>query len=269
MAGTTERWLEGRVALVTGGSSGIGAACVEELARRGAAVAINFLSRADEAEALAETCRRHDVEVHALHGDVAEPASVLQLFDAIDAKFGRLDILVANAGIQRDAAFTEMSLEDWRRVLDVNLTGQFLCAQAAVRRFLAQPRNAGYSAGNIVHMSSVHDSIPWAGHVNYAASKAGVTMLARSLALELAANGVRVNVVSPGAIRTPLNRGVWADEAKARELLNLIPNGRIGAPREVAAAVAWLVSDAADYITGETLYIDGGMRLYPGFLDNG
>jgi glucose 1-dehydrogenase len=244
MAGTTERWLDGRVALVTGGSSGIGAACVEELARRGAAVAINFLSRADEAEALAETCRRHDVEVHALQGDVAEPASVLQLFDAIDANFGRLDILVANAGIQGDAAFT-------------------------VRRFLAQARNAGRCAGNIVHMSSVHDTIPWAGHVNYAASKAGVTMLARSLALELAANGIRVNVVSPGAIRTPLNRGVWADEAKARELLKLIPNGRIGAPMEVAAAVAWLVSDAADYITGETLYIDGGMRLYPGFLDNG
>jgi glucose 1-dehydrogenase len=265
-----EKFLEQQVPLVTGGGSGIGAACAVELARRGAFVGVNYLSQREQAEAVVQDCRAHGVEAHSLQGDVSDPSSVEKLFNAFDEKFDRIDILVANAGIQRDAPFTEMSCDEWQQVIDVNLTGQFLCAQQATSRFLNQKRRGeGRSIGKIVHMSSVHEVIPWAGHVNYAASKAAVQMLAKSLAQELAAQGIRVNTVSPGAIRTPLNESVWSDAEKAEALAQLIPDGRIGEPGEVAAVVAWLVSDYAGYVTGETLYVDGGMTLYPAFRDNG
>jgi glucose 1-dehydrogenase len=193
------------------------------------------------------------------------------LFEATADAFGRIDILVANSGIQQDAPFAEMTLAQWQRVLDVNLTGQFLCAREAVRRFDAQAAQPGLSRarGKVICMSSVHEVIPWAGHVNYAASKGGVMLMMKSLAQEVAQRGIRVNAIAPGAIRTPINRDAWGDPAAEKKLLRLIPYGRIGEPEDVAAAAVWLASDQSDYVTGTTLMIDGGMSLYPAFRDNG
>ncbi len=187
------------------------------------------------------------------------------------AEFGTLDILVANAGIQRDAAFAQMSLEDWNRVLAVNLTGQFLCARAAVREFRRRgPRpDVSRALGKIICMSSVHEVIPWGGHANYAASKGGIMLMMKSLAQEVARERIRVNAIAPGAIRTPINRAAWETEAALKRLLTLIPYQRIGEPEDVANAAVWLASDAADYVTGTTIFVDGGMTLYPGFEDNG
>jgi glucose 1-dehydrogenase len=187
------------------------------------------------------------------------------------AAFGRIDVVVANSGMQKDAPVAEMTLDDWKAVLDVDLTGQFLCCREAVRRFRGQA-TAGRpfrAAGSIVSMSSVHDRIPWAGHINYAASKGGVRMMVETLAQEVAGDGIRVNAVAPGAIRTPINKDAWGSEAALAKLLTLIPYGRIGEPEDVARAVAWLASDEADYVTGVTLYVDGGMVLYPGFREGG
>jgi glucose 1-dehydrogenase len=196
---------------------------------------------------------------------------VARMFDETMAAFGRVDVLIANSGAQKDSPIAEMTLDDWRTVIDLDLTGQFLCCREAVRRFRAQDK-AGRpfrAAGAIVSMSSVHDLIPWAGHINYAASKGGISMMMRTLAQEVAADRIRVNAVSPGAIRTPINRKVWESDAALEKLLRLIPYGRIGEPEDVAAAVSWLASDAADYVTGTTLYVDGGMALYPEFQSNG
>ncbi|WP_374298079.1 SDR family oxidoreductase, partial [Sphingomonas sp.] len=196
---------------------------------------------------------------------------VTAMFDRTVERFGRVDILVANAGIQKDATIGEMTLADWNAVVSLNLTGQFLCSREAIRRFRSQDRAAAptRAAGVIVSMSSVHDIIPWAGHVNYAATKGGVAMMMKSLAQEVAPEGIRINAIAPGAIRTPINREAWEEKDALEKLLRLIPYGRIGEPEDVARAVAWLVSDEADYITGTTIYVDGGMTLYPGFSDNG
>ena len=198
-------------------------------------------------------------------------AQVQAMVDRCATDFGRLDILVANAGIQLDAPLAAMTVEQWRRVLDVNLTGQFLCARAAVRQFLAQPYDLALSRarGKIVCMSSVHEVIPWAGHVNYAASKGGVMLMMKSLAQELASQGIRVNGIAPGAIRTQINRAAWETPAAEGKLLELIPYGRVGDPDDVAQAALWLASDASDYVVGTTLLVDGGMALYPAFRDHG
>lgn len=263
--------LEGAVAIVTGASSGIGAAVARRLAADGAAVAIDYHAHGEPAEALAEDIRAGGGRAIAIRGDVSDEGDVARLFAATAAAFGRVDILVANAGAQKDAPVAEMTLEQWRAVIDLDLTGQFLCCREAIRRFRQQGESGRpfRAAGAIVSMSSVHDTIPWAGHVNYAASKGGVGMMVRTLAQEVAPDRIRVNAVAPGAIRTPINEDVWGDEAKLRRLLELVPYGRIGEPEDVAAAVAWLASDAADYVTGTTLYVDGGMMLYPGFVGNG
>lgn len=266
-----EKFLQGQSAIVTGGSSGIGAACALELARRGANVVINHLHDSESADTVAEQCRQYGIEAIAIEADVSIADRVDALFNEFDTAFGMLDILIANAGIQLDAPFVDMSPVAWRRVLDVNLTGQFLCMQKAAERFLQQGvrEPVSRSAGKIIEMSSVHDEIPWAGHVNYAASKGGLGMFMKSVAQELAPAKIRVNAVSPGAVRTPINESVWRDESRAAHLLELIPYGRIGEPDDIARPVAWLVSDYADYITGATLYVDGGMTLYPGFSENG
>jgi glucose 1-dehydrogenase len=262
--------LAGQVALVTGGDSGIGAAVARALAAAGARVGINYLSDSRAADAM---CR----EIHAVAGaglavqaDVSKEAEVDAMFDRVVAEFGRVDIVVANAGIQVDAAAVEMPLAAWQRVLDVNLTGQFLAARAGIRRFLAQGR-APHSAalGKVICMSSVHQVIPWSGHVNYAASKGGVMLMMKSLAQEVAPHRIRVNAIAPGAIRTPINRGAWETPGALEKLLTLVPYGRIGEPDDVAKAALWLASDDADYVTGTTLFVDGGMCLYPGFADNG
>ncbi len=263
--------LSGVVAIVTGASSGIGLAVAEYFANSGAAVCINYHAHREPAEALADRIRTSGGRAITVGADVSAEADVARLFAEAAAAFGRVDVLVANSGAQKDAAIADMTLADWKSVLDLDLTGQFLCCREAVRHFRAQPASGRpfRAAGSIVSMSSVHDHIPWAGHINYAASKGGVGMMVRTLAQEVAVDRIRVNAVAPGAIRTPINKAVWDDAKSLEKLLTLIPYGRIGEPEDVAATVAWLASDAADYITGTTLYVDGGMTLYPEFRANG
>jgi glucose 1-dehydrogenase len=262
--------LDGLAAIVTGASSGIGRAIAVELGRHGAAVGVNFNSGPDRAREVAEEIERAGGRAMLLPGDVADPEACRDFFGRFAGQFGRVDLLVANAGIQRDAPFTELTLEDWRRVIDVNLTGAFICAQEAVRRFRKQPMREGARArGNIIFINSVHQVIPWAGHVNYAASKGGLKLLMESLAQEVAQEKIRVNAIAPGAIATAINQPVWSEEAQRRQLLRLIPYGRVGDPEDVARAAAWLASDDSDYVVGATLFIDGGMTLYPEFREGG
>lgn len=207
----------------------------------------------------------------AIKADISDEADVIRLFDRSIRTFGRVDVVVSNAGIQKDGPIAEMTLQDWITVIDINLTGQFLCARETVRRFRSQSRKdaPARSAGCIITMSSVHEIIPWAGHVNYASAKGGVRMFTQTLAQEVAADGIRVNAIAPGAIKTPINRYAWETEDALNKLLRLIPYGRIGEPEDVARAAVWLASDEADYVTGTTLFVDGGMSLYPEFRDNG
>jgi glucose 1-dehydrogenase len=193
------------------------------------------------------------------------------MFEQVIAEWGSVDIVVNNAGLQRDAPLHQMSLRDWQLVIDVNLTGQFLCARAGVREFLRRGvvPELSVAAGKIICMSSVHDVIPWAGHANYAASKGGVSMLMKTMAQELAQYRIRVNAVSPGAIKTPINRDAWETPEAEAKLLRLIPHGRVGETHDIAQATVWLASDLSDYVNGATLYVDGGMTLYPEFRGNG
>lgn len=262
--------LHGQSAIVTGGDSGIGAAMVTALAKAGASVGINYRGSADEAEALVEQIRQDGGEALILQADVSKEAQVRKMFESFVAHFGRLDILVANAGVQKDAPVIAMTLEQWRTVLDTNLTGAFLCAREAIRIFTTQgPVPTSRAAGKIICMSSVHQVIPWAGHVNYAASKGGLMLMMQTLAQEVAEKKIRVNGIAPGAIKTPINEEEWSNPAKLKKLLKLIPYGRIGEPEDVARAAVWLASDDSDYVTGATLFVDGGMSLYPGFHENG
>lgn len=264
------RPLQGQVALVTGGASGIGAAICRAFATAGARVGVNFRSRSDSAERLVEEIAAAGGEAVAVGGDVGSEDEVQAMFGQLVGAYGRIDILVANAGMQRDAPITEMSLDDWNAVIASNLTGQFLCMREAIRRFDAQgPAAHSRAVGKIVCMSSVHDVIPWAGHANYAASKGGVDLLMRSVAQEVAPRRIRVNSISPGAIATDINKDARQTEEQQRQLLTLIPYGRIGEPDDVAQVAVWLASDASDYVTGTAIYVDGGMTLYPGFAGNG
>ena len=261
--------LNDQVALVTGGDSGIGRAICIAFAAAGAKVVVNYNSSEDKANDVVQEIERAGGQARAVQCDVSSEDDVERLFRETDDAFGGLDILVANSGIQKDAPFADMSLKDWKTVLDVNLTGQFLCARAAVRRFRAQGNRGRMRAnGVILCMSSVHETIPWAGHVNYAASKGGMGMFMRSLAQEVAQERIRVNGIAPGAIRTPINEDATEGDA-GRKLLELIPYGRIGEVADVANLALFMASDLADYMTGATVYVDGGMSLYPGFQDNG
>lgn len=265
--------LQGQKALVTGASSGIGAATAHALAAAGAAVAINYRAPSGEsaAQKVAEGIRTIGGTAILVQADVSREAEVTAMMRKVVDAFGRLDILVANAGIQRDAAIEAMTLAQWQEVLAVNLTGQFLCARAAVQRFLAQDHDPAISraVGKIICMSSVHQAIPWAGHINYAASKGGVELLMTSLAQEVASRRIRVNSIAPGAIRTHINQDAWSTSEALTNLLKLIPYGRIGEPEDVAKVAVWLASDDSDYVTGATIFVDGGMALYPGFIGNG
>ena len=255
--------LSGQKALVTGASSGIGEAVALALGEAGADVAVNFVSKAEEADAVVARIRAAGRRSFSHRADVSREDEVRGMFERVLGEFGTLDILVNNAGLQRDAPFDAMTLEQWQGVLAVNLTGQFLCAREAVREFKRR------SSGKIICISSVHEAIPWAGHANYAASKGGVMMMMKSLAQEVAPLGIRVNGIAPGAIRTDINRAAWDDPQAYEALMKLIPYGRIGEPADVARAAVWLASDASDYVVGTTLFVDGGMMLYPGFASGG
>lgn len=264
--------LDNQIALVTGAASGIGKACALALGRAGAAVVVNHLEFEQEPAAnLVDIIQADGGNAISIAADVSDENHVTAMFEKAVAHFGTIHILVNNAGIQRDAKFTDMTAEQWRRVIDVNLTGQFLCARAAIREFLRRGMQEDISRalGKIICMSSVHQVIPWAGHANYAASKGGITLMMETIAQEFAGRKVRINSIAPGAIRTPINHGVWKNEKAYKDLLSLIPYGRIGEPEDIANTVVWLASDYSDYINGTTIIIDGGMVLYPGFRGNG
>jgi glucose 1-dehydrogenase len=271
MATDPSRPLQNQKALVTGGSSGIGEGCALALGAAGAAVVVNYHSDGDEAERVVAAIRQTGGEALAIQCDVSREDEVQAMFAQAIEHFGTLDILINNAGLQQDAPFHQMTLRQWERVIGVNLTGQFLCAREAVREFLRRGVVPGGSraAGKIVCMSSVHEVIPWGGHVNYAASKGGIMQLMKSMAQELAPQKIRVNSIAPGAIQTPINRAAWETPEALSALLKLIPDGRIGEPDDIARAAVWLASDQSDYITGATIFVDGGMTLYPGFAAGG
>jgi len=262
--------LKDQVALVTGASSGLGAGAARGLAASGAAVVVNYHSQPEPAQKLVDEILSAGGQAIAVGADVSKEDEVEKLFAETLKAFGRLDILIANSGLQKDAAIADMTLADWNTVINVNLTGQFLCARAALRQFAKQEIRPDISRalGKIIHMSSVHQVIPWAGHVNYAASKGGVDLLMRSIAQEVGEQRIRVNSIAPGAIRTAINTKATTGDAE-QKLLKLIPYGRVGQAEDVANAVVWLASDASDYVHGITLFIDGGMSLYPEFRDNG
>ncbi len=263
--------LSGQVALVTGGNSGIGEGCASALGAAGARVVVNYFSNPEEADRVVTRISTGGSEAVAIQADVSQEPAVQALFRQAIDRFGTIDILINNAGLQQDAPFQEMTLEKWQKVIGVNLTGQFLCAREAAREFIRRGvvPEVSRAAGKIVCISSVHEVIPWAGHVNYAASKGGVMQLMKSMAQELAPKKIRVNSIAPGAIRTPINRAAWETPEALEKLLKLIPDGRIGEPEDIARTAVWLSSDLSDYITGATIFVDGGMTLYPGFATGG
>jgi glucose 1-dehydrogenase len=260
--------LAGQVALVTGASSGLGEACAKALGAAGCKVVVNCLSScAPDAERVAGEIAEAGSEAIIAAADVSSEDDVEAMFARTIEHFGTVHILVNNAGIQSGAHFAEMTLAQWRKVMAVDLDGQFLCARAAVREFLRRgPQPEVSSAtGKIICMSSVHQRIPWAFEANYAAAKGGVMLLMQSLAQEYAPQKIRVNAIAPGAIRTKINEEAWQTEDAMKELLKLMPYGRIGEPPDVARTVLFLASDLSDYMTGTTVFVDGGMTLYPGF----
>jgi glucose 1-dehydrogenase len=267
----TQKWLTGQKALVTGASSGIGREIAIALAQFGADVVVNYASAPAGAEATVADITRAGGQALAFRADVSDEEQVEAMYARMLAEYGTIDILVNNAGLQQDAAFDEMTLAQWNKVISVNLTGQFLCSRAAIREFKRRgvKRDVSCAAGKIICISSVHEVIPWAGHVNYAASKGGVMLMMKSIAQEVAPYRIRVNSISPGAIRTPINMKAWDTPEAYQELMRLIPYNRIGEANEIGRAAAWLASDYADYITGQSIFVDGGMTLYPGFETGG
>jgi glucose 1-dehydrogenase len=255
--------LTGQKALVTGASSGIGKGVAIALGEAGADVVVNYANDDVAAEAVVEEIKRSGAKAFAYKADVSSEDQVAAMFKRMMQEFGTIDILVSNAGLQRDSAFHEMTLAQWNTVLSVNLTGQFLCAREAVREFLRRGvvPSVSSAAGKIICMSSVHQEIPWAGHANYAASKGGIKLLMESMAQELAPKRIRVNAIAPGAIRTPINTAAWQTKEAYDALMTLVPYGRIGEPEDIARAAVWLASDHSDYVVGTTLFVDGGMTL--------
>lgn len=268
-----ERKLQSQVAIITGASSGIGAGVAKALSAAGATVVINYpvepVKPAAEA-VLAEIVSAGGQGMTAIC-DVSKEDQVQKMFADTVKQYGTVDILINNAGLQKDSPFENMSLEQWNFVISVNLTGQFLCAREAIREYLKRgvdPKKS-IAAGKIIHMSSVHEVIPWAGHANYAASKGGIMLLMKTLAQEFAHKKIRINSICPGAIQTPINRSAWQTPEALEKLLTLIPYKRIGEPDDIGKAAVWLCSDDSDYINGTSLFVDGGMSLYPGFTTNG
>jgi glucose 1-dehydrogenase len=267
----TPKILPGQKALVTGANSGIGKGIALELAKAGADVVVNYVVNPDSANELVEELKKEGIKSFAYKADVSNEEEVIGMFNETIKEFGTVDILINNAGLQRDSQIEKMTLEQWNKVISVNLTGQFLCAREAVKEFKRRgvKKEISCAAGKIIHISSVHEVIPWAGHANYAASKGGVMMLMKSIAQEVAPFRIRVNSICPGAIRTPINKSVWSTEEGYNKLMELIPYRRIGEVDDIGRVAAWLASDHADYINGASIFVDGGMTLYPGFATGG
>lgn len=267
---TTQR-LKGQSALVTGANSGIGLAVAQQMALEGANVVVNYVTRPEAAEEVVDGIKKKGGTAIAIKADVSNEDEVKKMFRKMFDTYGTIDILVNNAGLQRDASLVDMTLAQWQMVINVNLTGQFLCAREAAREFIRRGvvKERSKAAGKIICMSSVHEVIPWAGHVNYAASKGGIQMMMKSMAQELAPHKIRINSIGPGAIQTPINKDAWSTSQALDKLLLLIPYGRIGEPVDIGKAAVWLASDESDYVNGITLFVDGGMLLYPGFTANG
>lgn len=271
MAQTEKQRLKNQIALVTGASSGIGSGVAKALAADGATIIVNYSRSVAGADQVVKEITADGGQAIAIKADVSKEDQVQEMYRQILKQFGTLHILVNNAGIQQDAPFVDMTLAQWQKVLDVNLTGQFLCAREAAKEFIrrgVQPE-ISRAAGKIICMSSVHEVIPWAGHVNYATSKGGIMLLMKSMAQELAPYKIRINSIGPGAIKTRINEDAWETEEAAKKLLTLIPYNRIGEPKDIGEAAAWLASDESDYVHGVTLFVDGGMTLFPGFAANG
>ncbi len=262
--------VKGQIALVTGANSGIGEGVARHLSAAGATVAINYVVNPDSAQAIADDITANGGTAMITQADVSSEADVIRMYSEVIGKFGALDILINNAGLQRDSAIEAMTLAQWNTVIGINLTGQFLCAREAVKQFDKQvDRRVSTANGKIVCMSSVHQIIPWAGHLNYASSKGGIKLMMESLAQEVAPRKIRVNGIGPGAIKTPINKSAWDTPEAESKLLELIPYGRVGIVDDIGQAAVWLSSDASDYLVGTTLFVDGGMTLYPGFSTNG
>ncbi len=263
--------LKGQSALVTGANSGIGEAVAFALSNEGANVVVNYVTHAEAADDVVKEITDNGGNAIAIKADVSNETEVQSMFQQMIAKYGTIDILVNNAGLQKDSPLESMSLADWQLVINVNLTGQFLCAREAVKEFLKRgivPERS-CALGKIICMGSVHQIIPWGGHVNYATSKGGIEMMMKSMAQELAPKKIRVNAIGPGAIQTPINKDAWSTPEALKKLLTLIPYGRIGLPEDIGKVAVWLASDESDYLTGTTIFADGGMLLFPGFSTNG
>jgi glucose 1-dehydrogenase len=263
--------LKGQSALVTGADSGIGKGVAMELAKAGANVIINHVDAHEIAELTVDEITAAGGTAYAIHADISKEDEVKAMFAEMYQQYGTIDILVNNAGIQKDSRFVDMTIDQWNLVIGINLTGQFLCSREAAKEFIRRgvvPERSK-AAGKIICMSSVHEVIPWAGHVNYSTSKGGISMFMKTIAQELAPQKIRVVGIGPGAIQTPINKGAWDTPEALAKLLTLIPYNRIGEPEDIGKLAAWLASDEADYITGTTIFMDGGMTLYPGFADNG
>jgi glucose 1-dehydrogenase len=245
--------LNGKVAIVTGAGSGIGHSIAERFAEAGAAVCVNYLGYEDEAQALAARLPR----AIAIRADVSSAADVTAMVERVRDELGVPNVLVNNAGIEKEVAFLDLDEHTWDSIMAVNLKGTFLCTQACARAM----RDAG-RGGSIVNISSIHEDFPFPGFSPYCASKGGVRMLMRDLAVELAPLGIRINNVAPGAIATPINQATLQDDAKLSILRRIIPLGRMGQPVEVAEVALFLASEAASYVTGSTYYVDGGMVRY-------
>ena len=261
--------LKGQRAIVTGASSGIGRAIALAFGKAGADVIVHFRSGDKEAQEVVSEITKFGSKAVSVKADMLKPDEVRKLFETAKKEFDGLDILVANAGIQKDSSFISMTLEEWKEVIDVNLTGQFICAQEAVKMFCSNKLKPNCARGKIIFMNSVHQTIPWAGRVNYAASKGGLKLMMESLAQEVSQEKIRVNAIAPGAIKTDINREAWENPEKEKDLIKLIPYGRVGVVEDVAHAALWLASDESDYVIGTTLYVDGGMTLYPEFVNGG
>ncbi len=263
--------LKGQKALVTGANSGIGKAVAIALGQAGADVVVNYVRGDEAAKEVVDIIKATGAKAYAHLADVSKEDQVQAMFKKMYEEFGTIDILVNNAGLQQDAALVDMTLQQWNTVIGINLTGQWLCAREAAKEFLRRgvKPEVSVAAGKIICMSSVHDVIPWAGHVNYASSKGGIMMMMKSMAQELAPHRIRVFSVCPGAIRTPINTEAWTTPEAYNDLMKLVPYNRIGEPEDIASVTVMLASDLADYINGINVYVDGGMTLYPGFEAGG